>query len=267
LTDSDERQLWIDREPDHQAARAGYVMVASRDEGKVVFVDITPTLKWIESMYFGEDADFEKTQNPDWPLTFKDAPEAMPAVVNTEEVSHPALVVAGYDVGDRSYLGADGLFSKHGYVATMDGKLLSFDTTGLIEGEGTGPVLFETYDLCNNPTDVAYGTGMPRRDEMLFTCRGDRKLVVMGPDGVIQRTLADDRVSDPVAGMIQETRSAKVITVADYGNNRILNYQDGPLTPWGDDVFSDQPEPGSFLYLGLLEVDGPPVAVSAAEVP
>ena len=267
LTDPDERQRWIDREIDHQVARAGYVVVASRDENTVVWVDITPTLTWIESMYFGSEGDFTTTQNSGWPLTFQEAPLAKPVVVHSEVVELPTVVVAGYDVGDRAYLGRDKLFSQYSYVATFHGDLVTFDSTGLMSGAGSVPSLSSTYSLCNNPTDVAYGAGMPLRDEMLFTCRGDRKFVVVGPDGVVQRTLADDRVGDPVAGMITSTRSANVLTVADYKEHRLLNYQDGPLRPWGDEIFSNQPEPGGFVFLGVLELGGPAVAISAAQVP
>ncbi|MBN2670058.1 MAG: hypothetical protein JXX29_00210 [Deltaproteobacteria bacterium] len=267
LTNPDERQSWMNREPDHRVAQAGYVLVTSRDEHQAVWIDITPTMQWIEAMYLGTDDNFQTTQQPGWPLTFAQAPEAMPVVVHTEAVNQPTVVVAGYDVGDRAYLGADGLFSRHSYIATIDGSLLAFDSSALMRGAGEAPKLSDTYSLCNNPTHVTYGNGMPRRDEMLFTCRGDRALVVIGPDGTIQRTLADDRISDPIAAMNPGTRSANVITVADYANARLLNYQDGPLQPWGDDVFSNQPDAGSFVYLGLLQIDGSVVSISAAEVP
>ncbi len=267
LSDATERQRWIDREEDHRVAQAGYVVVASRDEGKVVWVDIAPTLQWIEKSYFGTTDDFADTQGSDWPSSFEQFPEATPQVVHSEDVEQPTVLVAGYQVGDRHFLGAEALFSKRTYVATLGGDLLAYDVEDLFSGGDSPPVLAGTHELCKNPTDVWYGHGTARRDLMVFTCRGDRQVALVAPDGSIQQVLIDDRIGDPVSAMMQGTRSATVISVGDYSGNRVLNYQVGPLLPWGDEVFTNQPAKGESLFLGALEVDGPVVGVSAAEVP
>jgi hypothetical protein len=96
----------------HQLASAGYAVVASRAEGKVSFVDMTPLYKYYRDMYLTTQANYNRTTNASatdgtkWPFTFAVEGRQRPTVVATFAVTQPTSVSAGVQangaISDRS---------------------------------------------------------------------------------------------------------------------------------------------------------------------
>ena len=118
----------------HSAARAGFALVASRDENKVAVIDLEPLIAYYRSMYFGTQQNYDQTTKPgpaanEWPFSFATAEAAKPKVQEVLHVSRPSVVITGFPIGDRSYTDAE--FAVKAYVGTVDGELRAYDAGGL----------------------------------------------------------------------------------------------------------------------------------------
>jgi hypothetical protein len=102
---------------------------------------------------------------------------------------------------------------------------------------------------------------------MAFACRGDRRVQLVSPTGEVLRTLADDRISDPVSVLMVDSRGASEIVVGDFAGHRVLTYLDGPVNAWGEQIFGPLPDAAEFAFGSALELPAEVVALSAAEVP
>jgi hypothetical protein len=245
----------------HSAARSGYALVASRDEGKVVVVDLSQLLTYLRKMYMTTPELFAETQASTWPNTFDVAPESMPTVGAVLDVDAPAAVATGFPVGDRSYSDAD--FAKKAYVATVAGPISVYDMSG------ASPALLRTIDGCKNPTSVAYGRGGATRDGLVFACRGDRTVLFVGKGGDDVRVLSDARLYDPVSVVLGDSRGASVVSVGDYTDRQVLSYLTGPIDSWGDELFGGLGADGkaAFELTGIWLTEGRPFALSSAMIP
>jgi hypothetical protein len=257
----------------HSAAKAGFALVASRDENKVAVIDLEPLIAYYRSMYFGTQANYDQTKNAgpgadQWPFSFATAQAAKPEVREVLTVTRPSVVITGFPIGDRSYTDAD--FAKKAYVGTVDGELRAYDAGGLARsGPPTALALIEARPLCKNPTRVDYGRGGKSRDGLAFACRGDRKVLFVDGGGKSERTLEDSRLDDPVAVSLGDSRGASVVSVANFSSGKVLNYLTSPVDAWGAAIFGGLGADGAaeFEFTGGLELNGKPFDVSTAEVP
>jgi hypothetical protein len=268
------RDRWKDSvDVQHTAAKSGFALVASRDEDKVVVLDLEPLFQSYRSMYMTTQAKYDQTKNvgpapEQWPFAFSVATDAVPVVVEVIDVKKPASVVAGYPIGDRSFTDID--FAKKAYVATVDGVLMAYDVGGLgVEGPASKLLPLGNTTICKNPTRVYYSASGQSRDGLVFACRGDRSIHFVDGGGAKQKTLEDSRLADPVAVAIGNARGAGTISVADFEGQQVLNYLDGPIDAWGDQIFGGLGEDGkaSFEFTGALKLDGKAFSVSSAQVP
>jgi hypothetical protein len=174
--------------------------------------------------------------------------------------SSTLAVVALHDRGQPWMFPSQGFFQAMKLLGTVDlGDLRAPTAVAVTRTRESA--------LCHTPTHVATGRGAASRDLMVFTCRGDRSVVLVSPTGEILATLLDDRISDPVTASMSDTRGASVLSVGDFGGRRLLNYLNGPIDAWGEAIFGELPEDARFEFAGALDLAGSVVAVSAAEVP
>jgi hypothetical protein len=259
---------------DHLNCRSGYAVVASRSEDKVAVVDLGPLYRYMRSMYFTTQENYEKTSKEgpapgEWPFTFDIAPEARPRVVKTIPVPRPTVVAAGLAHG-RSMRNRE--FLTKAYVGTEDGRLVVLEVGALV-GKGApsriGPV--GVIRIGRNPTSVAYGRHGAVQDDLVIACRGDREVVwvrTSGSSGEVTRRLRDSRLTDPVAVELWDTRGAAGLSVADFKGRKIVNYLCHPINSWGEKLFGGLGEDGKaeFECTGTFDVPGYPFMLSSAEV-
>ncbi|HMJ15100.1 MAG TPA: hypothetical protein VK524_26985 [Polyangiaceae bacterium] len=257
----------------HSAAKAGFALVASRDENKVAAIDLQPLIAYYRSMYFGTQQNYDQTKNlgpaaNEWPFSFATAEAAKPKLQEVLDVSRPSVVITGFPVGDRSF--TDAKFAVKAYVGTLDGELRAYDAGGLAsDAAPTALELLGTRPLCKNPTRVDYGRGGKSRDGLAFACRGDRKVLFVDGGGTMERTLEDSRLDDPVGVSLGDSRGASVVSVANFSSRKLLNYLTTPVDAWGAAIFGGLGADGTaqFEFTGGLELSGKPFDVSSAEVP
>ena len=268
------RDKWMSSsDVQHTAAKAGVALIASRDENKVVVLDLEPLFHYYRSMYMTTQANYDQTTNvgpaaDQWPFAFSVAKEAMPTVAEVLDVEKPASVVVGYPIGDRGFTDID--FPKKAYVATVDGSLTAYDLGGLgVEGPATKLQPIASMMTCKNPTRVFYSASGASRDGLVFACRGDRTIHFVDGGGKKMKTLEDSRLADPVAVAIGDARGASVITVADFAGKKVVNYLNGPVDAWGDEIFGGVGADGmgEFEFTGALALSGHAFSVSSAQVP
>jgi len=258
----------------YQAARAGFALVASRDEDKVVVLDLEPLFQTYRTMYLTTQANYDQTKAvgpapTQWPFAFSVAKDAVPVVTETLSVTKPTSVVTGYPIGDRGFTDLE--FAKRAYVATVDGALTYYDAGGLaVEGAATKLAPLKNLTIGKNPTRVFYSAAAGKsRDGLVFACRGDRSIHFVDGGGNAQRMLEDSRMKDPVAVILGNARGATIISVADFEGQKVLNYLDGPIDAWGDKIFGGLGPDGTapYEFTGALSIDGKVFGLSSAQVP
>jgi hypothetical protein len=218
----------------HQMASAGYAIVASRAEGRVSFVDMTPLYQYFREMYLTTQANFDRTVDAStsdgakWPFTFATESKQVPKVVTTLALAQPTAVSAGVQANAVLSNRSDDIFEwvqrspKEGwsgaeperyiarsraYVATMDGTVRIFNVQGLnLPGSPVGKTVpaqtLGEFAAGRNPSFAhanASGTGS---DDLFVISRGDRSVTYAWPTGQVQGVLRDSRLRDPVAGAV-----------------------------------------------------------------
>jgi hypothetical protein len=274
LATQDGRDRWAaSADEPHSAARAGYALIASRDEDAVVVLDLEPLLQFYRSMYMTTQERFDQTtdvgdDDDQWPFTFAFAPDAAPIVAEVLDIDAPSIVVTGHPVGDRSF--TDGEFARKAYVGSVGGELAVYDTGGVAtEGPATSLAEIGVLETCLNPSRVFYGRGGASRDGLVIACRGDRKIHFVDGGGSSTRFLEDSRLLDPTDVIVGETRGAAVASIADGASGTVHNYLVAPIDAWGEPLFGGLGEDGEadFEHTGSLSVDGTPFRLSSAQVP
>jgi len=219
----------------HQLASAGYAVVASRSEGRVSFVDMTPLYQYYREMYLTTQANFNRTADASitdpnkWPFTFAAEARQRPNVVSTFSVAQPTSVNAGVQsngaYSDRSteifefvsrspkenWSGAEPeryLARSRAFVASMDGTVRIFNVQGLnLPGSPVGrSVPAETlgsFVVGRNPNFAFVSAGVNASDDLFLVSRGDRTVTYAWPNGQVQSVLRDNRLNDPVAAAVQ----------------------------------------------------------------
>jgi hypothetical protein len=243
LSQQAERDRWYNWSGNYyqRTSKAGYAIIASRAENKVVFVDLQPLYSYLRDMMFTTSSNYWTTTSTgmadsQWPHTFNHAPQQRPVITAALTVPSPTAVAAGYrrdgaffwDVSD--YDGST--FGSTAYVASMDGTLRLFNV-GMLNTHSSGakpaPSLARTVTIGKNPTFMAYGVqGGPSTNNLVITCRGDRAVYQVKPDGTVVQVLKDSRLQDPVAAevafMWRGCGGVALVSVMDYSGKQAVNY-------------------------------------------
>lgn len=218
----------------HQLASSGYAVVASRAEGKVSFVDMTPLYQYFRDMYLTTQANFNRTADASatdptrWPFSFATEERQRPIVVTTLDVFRPTSVSAGVQangaLSDRSteffeyhqrsprdsWSGVEPeryLARSRAFVATMDGTVRIFNVQGLnLLGSPVGRMVPSTplgsFAAGRNPSFAFTNPGALASDDLFVVSRGDRSVTFAWPTGQVQSVLRDSRIVDPVGAAV-----------------------------------------------------------------
>jgi hypothetical protein len=219
----------------HQMASAGYAIVASRAEGRVSFVDMTPLYQYYREMYLTTQANYNKTANSSatdaakWPFTFATEGKQTPKVVSTIALAQPTSVSAGVQASSGSSDRSTEIFEfikrspkevwsgveperylarSRAYVATMDGTVRIFNVQGLnLPGSPVGKTVpaqtLGGFSVGRNSTFAFVSAGVNGSDDLFLVSRGDRSITWAFPTGEVQAVLRDQRMRDPVNAAIQ----------------------------------------------------------------
>jgi hypothetical protein len=284
LNNQSERDIWHNSDPtvypNYKAtAHAGYAIITSRSENKVVFIDLRPLLEYYRTMYFTTQSLYNETKNlgpaaDQWPYTFDYRPEQKPVVACTLDVPAPTAVAAGLSIGHCTGCSACNASrnssrewrvtpfgDRYAYVTTMDGKLLMYTVGGLnTEAAATPPVLYKTVDIGKNPTSIENGNGGVYKNDIFINCRGDKSIYALQPSGDLSYVLRDSRINDPV--MVENSYNGRqgvnryFIHVVDFASKKVLTY-----------VYKqDFPQPMTFGAASEV-IPGHPFAYQQDEVP
>lgn len=228
----------------HQLASGGYAVVASRAEGKVSFVDMTPLYQFYRSLYLTTQASFNRTldisltDGAKFPFSFAAEPGQRPVVTTTLSVAQPTSVSAGvmakgyintrseeyFEYVQRSPSEAwSGTAPEHylgrsrAYVATMDGTVRGFNVQGLVfpsspVGKSVSAIPLFSFTAGRNPTFAYVNATATASDDLWLVSRGDRRVTFAWPTGDVQYSFTDSRMVDPVAGAVSYNQ-------AGYGGN------------------------------------------------
>lgn len=282
LTDEQNRQSFITGLNEDNVARAGYAMVSSREEKKVVFVDLQPLFQQITGAYLGSRAKFESVTSDiglgakQWPLGFDSLPAARPVVVKTVTLDAGPSAVAGMLSGAATPLA---------YAATTDGLLHVYSVPGLATTAPANAADIQevgSIEVGQNPTSITYvkDRGSERAiaqsvdDTLVVTARGSRAIQwvrLEGDGGKVVRTLRDARIIDPIAAEDNNTHGTEsyVVSIADYGGAQLLNYRYGPVifhTNGGDRFGMGRDGKAPFEFSGAYKPGGRPYSISVTNV-
>lgn len=224
------RDFWANEPPAPQGyrARGGYVMVASRAENQVAFIDLLPLIRWFREMYFTTPERFAQTADegeaPDqWPFTFEVAPEARPVVASVIDVPQPTAVAAGWSQ-------TQGLEPPHddprerAFIGTLNGELLIYEVGGWLEGQALVATELRSVAVGRNPTSIttAHEWGDEEgRNQLIVVSRGDREVGLYTVEGEVTKTLRDQRLLDPISAQTTENHDLRV---ADFHGKQVLTY-------------------------------------------
>lgn len=257
---------------------AGQIVVASRWENMVTFLDMRPLAQFVRSVYFGpDDALREQAGAQDvWPFTFETNPEAMPVVVGSVGIEHPTTVRInnqpnGNDEALRKPLKA--------WVGNLAGEVRIFDISAFVH-DAPRPVPPESIVELARVQAGRNITAMTRRgnNQVLVTSRGDRRVDWVGvaeDDKAtlkVLRTLRDSRFDDPVVA--DPSDRGVVITIGDFTGKRLYNFRysntegNGGKPPADYGCGPDGTETGcpDFEFGGMLDVPGTPFFVGTTNV-
>ena len=248
LNSQAERDTWYDWSGHHykRTARAGYTVVSSRAENKVAFIDMAPLYQYYRTMYFTTQANYDETKTGDWPYTFGQVPAQMPVVTQTLDITQPTAVTAGFAKGMTrvgwGWRDPD-IMKDYTYVTTMDGNLHMY--TGQ-----SNPSFYQTVAIGKNPTWIDCGFAAWKQNDLIITCRGDRKIQFVHADGTILAEMRDSRIQDPVMaegsknGRYCETKT--FVHVMDFWGKKVFTHvHDGEDFATGFDFCAEKDTPGS----------------------
>lgn len=218
----------------HQLASGGYAVVASRAEGRVSFVDMTPLYQHYRDLYLTTQANFNRTldvsltDGAKFPFSFTAVPSQRPVVTTTLSVAQPTGVSAGimangyintrsldyFEYVRRSpredWSGAEPeryLARSRAYVATMDGTVRGFNVQGLTfptspVGKTVSATPLFAFSAGRNPNFAQVNATSTASDDLWLVSRGDRRITFAWPTGDVQYSFTDSRLVDPVTGSV-----------------------------------------------------------------
>jgi len=232
-------------------AEAGYVMVASRAENKVAFLDLRPLFRFTRDQYLTTQARYDATrrdaQGPadgQWPYTFAFEGASRPTLLGIVDVPRPTAVMsrlllpgtnarASVVENDWSYAHRTAL------IASIDGTVGLYDVASLVDPSKTPavPALVKKVTVGPNPVQLAQpiaGDGI--RDDVFVVSRGRGSIHVLDAKLGDVGVLDDDRLVDPVFLSIGGNGAgyggagkdyavwARVLTVLDRDGRQVVDY-------------------------------------------
>jgi hypothetical protein len=267
-----------------RTASAGYAMVASRAEDKVVFIDLQPLFSYYREMHFTTQERYDQTKDTgaaahQWPYTFDHAPKQMPVAAHTLSVKAPRALAAGLSGGMAAeerglWIGrwrSSAFNDQHAYVTAMDGRLLIYTVGGLnTESAAAPPVLVKTVPIGKNPASIDFGgnAGWPHND-LVIACRGDNAVYCLTSAGDIQYILRDSRIKDAVMAersfIWRHVIGSRQIHVVDFAGKTILTYSVAGQRGWltTEDFFAKPMKFGAYS----VPIPGYPFMFQQEEVP
>jgi hypothetical protein len=260
---------------------AGFALVASRFERKVILLDLGPLFQTIQKGMFTSWSQFRANvantgQNPgQWPLTFFEDPGSKPVVVKT--ISYDQKVTA---------ISASLYTDNRALIATEDGHIHIWDVDGLQTGSGTGSNAKEIKNVSGmgfNITRIAHmkhwistTNGGNVRWQYIVLSRGDktiRWLDLSGAQPTVVRTFQDSRLKDPITVEDNNNHGTQtdLINIADRGDNTVKAYRYGPVimktTPGTPTFGMGSKGNDPFEYEGAYSMPTAPFAISIENVP
>ena len=210
---------------------AGQLVVASRWENKITFIDLKPFWTFIRDIYFGADDQkrMAAAATDVWPYTFTTNPEMMPVVVGTFPVQAPTVV----RIENQPNTNGKGLQkSLKAWVGNVAGEVHLFDISSFVQDQPRpiSPSAIKdvaSLEIGRNLTSMTLRGGA---DHVIVTSRGDRSVQwvdVVDTDGTLQltRTLRDARFDDPV--IADASDRGPVVTIGDFSAAKIFSYRYG----------------------------------------
>lgn len=268
--------------------RGGYAIVASKDEGKVAIVDLTPLFDYMRESYLSSSDAFTATmaaRGPapaQFPQTFAVRPSLRPTVAWQATYHRPTAVLAGHRIDRWS---ADRFKA---YVATEDGTIRIIDTSLLMARSSwhTRGTLGEmgSFKVGHNPVSMTFARRADKNLPLIpsnsnsgfadcfnavfwVACRGDRSVQAVHTfqgNGAVHMVIRDSRMGDPVA--VSTAVRGPILTVADYTGKKILSFRIGPIVDVRNKVTYGAGATGSdqFEFAGELPLAGRPFLVGSA---
>jgi len=245
-------------------AKGGVVVVASKSERTVCFIDLGPLFIYTNDMYLGSAAKNLETQNMgyganQWPYMLADHPEAMPTIAKTITLSKriaAVLTTASYGYWDKDmqrrmappndmYWEPDPRYPR-AWVATEDGDLHVYSLGRYAAGvKPTTPTPSDIAEvglvtgLGTNITHLAgckahTSTDDPLNHSVIFTDRANRKAGLVAFNNISEtqvtgtvHTLIQDSRVDPIMFTQSDNYNTwfNVLSAADYSGSCIRNYR------------------------------------------
>jgi hypothetical protein len=272
---------------------AGFALVGSRYERRVLLLDLTPLFKMVTTGMFTNFATFRANvantgTGPDqWPPTFAENSVETPVVVKTLDFPREVSAVSASVYPDNRALIAD-----YGLVHIWDVDGLQTGGTGqnahevsaLDTGSNTtrlvnmkharpygerGPDGKSDYDYPNMPNLI--------RNQWLALSRGKKTVSWIdfaSGTAIVTSTLTDSRLVDPISVEDNYTHGTQsdLIDIADYGARDVKGYRYGPVITWTNPpgcYKADCPiyGPDTFEYEGDYATPTGPFDISIENIP
>ncbi|HEX3594781.1 MAG TPA: hypothetical protein VHU80_06765 [Polyangiaceae bacterium] len=278
LTSADARTALEREDGERRVAMSGQIVVLSRWENEVTFLDARPLAQFVRDVYFGPD-DAKRTAagaKEAWPFTFDDVPTARPIVVTTLSVPSPTVV----RVGNQGNPNEQGLKKPlKAWVGNLDGDVRILDVSSFAY-DASRPIPASTITELASVRAGSSLTSMTRSgpDAVVVASRADRSIEWVGIAAddqktlEIVRTLVDSRFEDPVVADLSDR--GPVVTVGDFTGKKLLNYRYGPTEANGGKPPSNygcgpggtESDCNSFEFGGSLAIPGTPFFVGTTNV-
>ena len=262
---------------------AGFALVGSRWERRVLLIDLTPLFQMVKAAMFTDFARFRWNvantglSTGQYPPTFAELPSETPVIVTTIDYSSPVTAVSASVYADNRAL-----------IATEEGDVHIWDVDGLQTG-GKGSAAHEVaHDTVgHNITCFAHfkhwlfgnihgaGDGQLVRWQWMALSRGDRTVTWIDfssgkPQNI--KSMTDSRLVDPI--WLEDNNNhmteSHTIDIADYGAKDIKGYRYGPVVFWqqGDKIFGmGATGTDPFEYEGSYGTPTGPFAISSENIP
>lgn len=267
-------------------ANKGYALVASKLEGKVAIVDLTPLFKYVRESYLSSKESFEATvgnRGSDagkWPATFEEKPQIKPKVVWEKSIPTPTAVLAGLRIDRWS----QDRFKA--YVASENGTIHILDTSSLMaryEWQKSERLsVLGTFKVGRNPVSMVFtrfgdaslpllpkgASPDPINNTLYIACRGDREVVgavTWEGKGQVFRRIRDSRMGDPVA--VNVSTRGYILTVADFHGKKIMSFRIGTIVDRHGVVYGPGEDgKDEYEFCGEMPVQGRPFLISSVNV-
>ena len=289
LSDQSVRDKWragLDRKaglPYQGGCDAGYAVVASRSEDKIVFIDLGPLFRYMSTMYFTTAENFAVTRNlgpgaDQWPKTFEAAPMSKPRVSKPIKVKKPTVVACSSFGSRGSWWGKQHGDGCRAYVGCMDGVLRIFATDAIASADPAAakvPIAeVGAIRIGRNPTCITHDkTKYSKAENSIWVVsRGDRivqRISLTASSATINLTIKDKRLIDPVWADVTDNHSnrGKILLVCDFMGKKLTGYryEEVKLTT-GEIIGMGPEEKDPVECTGSMEFPGHPFGVSCSNV-